>query len=253
MATSERETGDRQRFLASIRARQRPHGPAAEAIASPHPPPGPPPSVPRVGYRVLDGRDPTPGSADLVEVFVDRACAAEATVWRGGPRGDGGLPDLVARHGIVHAVRSRDHGLDHWADILAGLGVRVVEFDPRDFAAGAALETADRADVVSLSVASHAMASTGSVVVDAATAGSRSASLLAPVQVCIVPVDRLVATHAEVLRDQRPPMPSCRVVITGPSRTGDIEQRLTLGAHGPVALHLVVVDGSPADGPQSAP
>jgi L-lactate dehydrogenase complex protein LldG len=31
------------------------------------------------------------------------------------------------------------------------------------------------------------------------------------------------------------------VFVTGPSRTGDIEQLLTLGAHGPTALHVVVV------------
>ena len=31
------------------------------------------------------------------------------------------------------------------------------------------------------------------------------------------------------------------VLVTGPSRTGDIEQLLTLGAHGPTALHVVLV------------
>jgi L-lactate dehydrogenase complex protein LldG len=34
--------------------------------------------------------------------------------------------------------------------------------------------------------------------------------------------------------------------ITGPSRTGDIEQRLELGAHGPRRLHIVLVDGGAA-------
>ncbi len=35
-------------------------------------------------------------------------------------------------------------------------------------------------------------------------------------------------------------------LITGPSRTGDIEQRIQLGAHGPRRLHLVLVDGAEA-------
>lgn len=38
-------------------------------------------------------------------------------------------------------------------------------------------------------------------------------------------------------------MPRTLNLITGPSRSGDIEQTLLLGAHGPRALHLVVIDG----------
>ena len=69
---------------------------------------------------------------------------------------------------------------------------------------------------------------------------SRAVSLLPRIHLCVLPLRRLVASHADVLRAQRRPMPSGRIVITGPSRTGDIEQRLTLGAHGPVALHVIV-------------
>ncbi|XHB98231.1 lactate utilization protein [Nitratireductor sp. ac15] len=38
-------------------------------------------------------------------------------------------------------------------------------------------------------------------------------------------------------------MPRLLNLITGPSRSGDIEQTMLLGAHGPRALHLIVVDG----------
>ncbi len=37
-------------------------------------------------------------------------------------------------------------------------------------------------------------------------------------------------------------LPSALTFVTGPSRTGDIEQTLTIGAHGPGELHLVVID-----------
>ena len=38
-------------------------------------------------------------------------------------------------------------------------------------------------------------------------------------------------------------MPRVLNFVTGPSRSGDIEQKLLLGAHGPRALHIIVVDG----------
>jgi L-lactate dehydrogenase complex protein LldG len=37
-------------------------------------------------------------------------------------------------------------------------------------------------------------------------------------------------------------MPRTVNFITGPSRTGDIKQRIQLGAHGPRRLHIVLVD-----------
>jgi L-lactate dehydrogenase complex protein LldG len=38
-------------------------------------------------------------------------------------------------------------------------------------------------------------------------------------------------------------MPRTLNFITGPSRSGDIEQKLLLGAHGPRALHIILVGG----------
>ena len=69
------------------------------------------------------------------------------------------------------------------------------------------------------------------------------ASLLPSVHLCVLPVDRLFATPADVLRrlgsgaDAPPPS---LVVVTGPSRTGDIEQLLTRRVHGPGTVLIVV-------------
>jgi L-lactate utilization protein LutC len=47
-------------------------------------------------------------------------------------------------------------------------------------------------------------------------------------------------------------LPPSLVLVTGPSRTGDIEQLLTLGAHGPTALNVVLVtDGGGASDPSN--
>jgi L-lactate dehydrogenase complex protein LldG len=56
--------------------------------------------------------------------------------------------------------------------------------------------------------------------------------------------DQVVATYEDGwdrLQDRRG-LPRAINFITGPSRTGDIEQRIELGAHGPRRLHIMVVD-----------
>ncbi|HMA14603.1 MAG: LUD domain-containing protein, partial [Bacteroidota bacterium] len=47
-------------------------------------------------------------------------------------------------------------------------------------------------------------------------------------------------------------MPRAVNMVTGPSRTGDIEQTILLGAHGPRRLHVLLVDDRPP-GPAAAP
>lgn len=220
------EHGDRTAFLARIRDRQGP-----PPSLGPHPPPSAPEVVPMLRYRSLDGIDETDPLA-LLPVFLDAATAAEATV----EVVEGAVPSasmgrVVADHGVATAVVSADTGTEA---VVAALGASGVSVEPYTREAAAAADLA-------VTSATHGLASTGTVVVDTAVAGSRAVSLLPRVHLCVLPVERLVATHADVLRDRSGPMPSCRVLITGPSRTGDIEQRLTLGAHGPVAVHIIVV------------
>jgi L-lactate dehydrogenase complex protein LldG len=71
-------------------------------------------------------------------------------------------------------------------------------------------------------------------------AGSRTASLLPPVHLALVRRDAIVATPGDLLRHlpERLPdgLPSNLVLITGPSRSADIELQLTVGVHGPREL-----------------
>lgn len=220
------EHGDRAAFLSRIRERQGP-----PPTSGPHPPPPPPEVVPALAYRSLDGVDPADVEA-LLPVFVASVRAAQATVdvVDGEPDAEL-LRGLIDGHGVRTAVTSVEPEAVALGERLRDLGVEVGPYD-RERAAAADL---------AVTSATHGVAATGSLVVDSATAGSRAVSLLPRVHLCVLPVERLVASHADVLRPQRRPVPSARVLITGPSRTGDIEQRLTLGAHGPVALHVLVL------------
>jgi L-lactate dehydrogenase complex protein LldG len=144
------------------------------------------------------------------------------------------LDDIVAELGGWTAVVSAEPEARALGDKLAARGVEV---------AGA---TADAAAEATLGVTSAiaGVAATGSVVLDSRRAGGRLASLLPPIHLCVLPADRIVATPADVLRglgDDPAALPPSLVLVTGPSRTGDIEQLLTIGAHGPTALHVVVV------------
>jgi L-lactate dehydrogenase complex protein LldG len=84
------------------------------------------------------------------------------------------------------------------------------------------------------------VAQTGSVLVTARSAGGRALSVLPPHHVVLVRRDQLLPDMpaAFTLLEQRyaPNYPSFISFITGPSRTGDIERILVLGAHGPKKL-----------------
>jgi L-lactate utilization protein LutC len=94
----------------------------------------------------------------------------------------------------------------------------------------------------------HALvAETGSLVVVARPTEPRSLTLLPPIHIAIACRAQLTADLFDVFR---PPLwpagvspPSCVTLITGPSKTGDIELRLVTGVHGPGEIHVVLCTG----------
>ncbi|MES1180392.1 MAG: lactate utilization protein [Verrucomicrobiota bacterium] len=89
------------------------------------------------------------------------------------------------------------------------------------------------------------IAQTGGVVVTSRSTGGRALSVLPPHHVVIARREQLVAdlpAAFELLqRKYAPNYPSMISFITGPSRTGDIERILVLGAHGPKKLTILCV------------
>jgi L-lactate utilization protein LutC len=93
----------------------------------------------------------------------------------------------------------------------------------------------------------YLVAETGSVVLLAQPHEPRSLSLLPPVHIAVAHRRQLVPDlfdlfELELPRDH-PNLPSCACLITGPSKTGDIELRLVTGVHGPGQVHVVLETG----------
>lgn len=87
---------------------------------------------------------------------------------------------------------------------------------------------------------------TGSVLVTARSTGGRAVSVYPPHHVVIAPADRLVpdlpAAFDRLAATYGADYPSLISFITGPSRTGDIERVIVLGAHGPKRLTVLLLD-----------
>ena len=95
------------------------------------------------------------------------------------------------------------------------------------------------------------IAQTGSVLLTAKSGGGRALSVLPGHHVVVATSSQLVqdlpAAFELLERKYAPNFPSFMTFITGPSRTGDIERVLVLGAHGPRKLTVIMVGG---EGPE---
>lgn len=96
---------------------------------------------------------------------------------------------------------------------------------------------------VGITGADYALADTGTLVLLSSPQEARMISLLPPAHIAVVPRDRILTGLDELfsLVPQPAELTSAMVLITGPSRTADIEQFLVRGVHGPGELHVVVV------------
>ena len=95
------------------------------------------------------------------------------------------------------------------------------------------------ADDVGVSRARFGLADTGSVVIAAAPDEPRARSLLPAVHVAVLAVEHILPGLPELFAELGEP-PSALAIVTGPSRSADIEQTLTIGVHGPGEVHVVL-------------
>jgi L-lactate dehydrogenase complex protein LldG len=138
----------------------------------------------------------------------------------------------AARH--RHALIDRIFAVDNW------LTETVQAIDRQN------LSSAEfAAFAVGVTAVDFLVARTGSLVLSSATAGGRRLSVLPPFHIAIATTAQLVLSLDEVMkiyqRRGEANRSSYATIITGPSRTSDIEKILVLGAHGPKRLAVIVL------------
>jgi len=166
------------------------------------------------------------------EFYHVSAEAAAARVLRELLNGAANNKMLAARH--RHALLDRIFAADQWLAENVQIIDRQKTSSP-DFAGFIAGVTA----------VDFLVARTGSIVLSAAIAGGRRLSVLPPFHIAIATAAQLVVSLDEALEAYHKRGESRRssyaTIITGPSRTSDIEKILVLGAHGPKRLAVIVV------------
>jgi L-lactate dehydrogenase complex protein LldG len=102
-------------------------------------------------------------------------------------------------------------------------------------------------DLVGITGAFCAIAETGTLMLLSGAGTPASVSLLPETHVALLPVTRLVARMEDawtLLRREHGTLPRAVHFVSGPSRTADIEQTVTLGAHGPYRVLIVLLNPS---------
>jgi L-lactate dehydrogenase complex protein LldG len=172
----------------------------------------------------------------LGELFVEMLRGQEATVERVANAGD--IPEAVARY-------LRDANLS--ARIRMGsdelLAVAPWEKTP-------ALERlsgpANGDDLVSVSRAQTGAAETGTLFLTSGPENPTTLNFLPETHIAVIRADDLVGSYEEAWNRLRAKygegeLPRTVNLISGPSRTADIEQTMVMGAHGPRRLHVIIV------------
>ena len=152
---------------------------------------------------------------------------------------------LVDRLNLEAALEARDIPLtvtDPPPESLDDASARAFRRNIRDGVARSA---------VGITTADFCVADTATLVIKAGPGCDRGVSLLPTVHVAVITLDQLIEDLGElyaVLRwdTEGSPgdLPHCLTMITGPSKTGDIEAVMVPGVHGPRELHLFVITGN---------
>ena len=98
---------------------------------------------------------------------------------------------------------------------------------------------------IGFTMADHGIAETGTLVFNSSNEELRLATMISEIHVAVIPKSRIRATAEEMYEDLKGFMsqkPNYLAFVTGASRTADIERVLALGVHGPLELHILILE-----------
>ena len=145
------------------------------------------------------------------------------------------LADVPAAVALYLKSRSLPLTAVCWTELAA--------LDWRAAGIGIAVREARDSDLVGITGAFCAIAETGTLMTVTGPQTPAAVSLLPETHIAIVSAARIVRGMEEawqLMRDELKQPPRAVSFISGPSRTADIEQTVTLGAHGPYRVHIVI-------------
>ncbi len=159
------------------------------------------------------------------------------------------LADIIDRHEIRRVVLNPDPLLDELGIVASLRDADQIELLlPADLAQSGREERRDRLFNVQLGIAvpDWAVAETGTLVYSTAADQMRSTSLTPPIHLAAIHRSRIVPDLFDLF--DRPPfnrpetMPASVVLVSGPSKTADIELILTTGVHGPGTVYVFICE-----------
>lgn len=215
----------RERILARLRSAPRPE------------PPGPEEAGPPAG----DGPDPGGRTARLKSLL--EAMRAEVHVVPA-PEWLAGLQAVLRQRPIRTLLYAPDSAIGAelnaaWAADAAGLP----ELVPYDRPVEGFKETLFAVDAA-VTTAAGAAADIGAIILRPDAREPRLMSLVPPVHIAVLPAATIHASLDDALREERwsADMPSNLILVSGPSKTADIELTLAFGVHGPKELIVLILE-----------
>jgi L-lactate dehydrogenase complex protein LldG len=147
-----------------------------------------------------------------------------------------------AARSAVETVLSGRTAIASNAPFLAECGITRLPGVRSGVTDGAELRTLCASAALGITSADYALADTGTLVMLSSAHEARMISLLPPAHIAVVPVGRILSGLDELFSILAAPasLTSSMVLITGPSRTADIEQILVRGVHGPGEITVIV-------------